>query len=195
MNTFGNLLRVLPRVPLLPTQRLLIVPSSNRICGALNSTWVPDNLPKYRDGFNEIPELETADPVVQKLFSLEMADGIETRKVLRTINTDKYETKLEKNIANNTLHIRMLVEQLKQNHKDKQNKVFLIWAIDQRKKRLRRLQKLDINKYNSLIEEYDIPPLESPQDPQNKYKFRKFKINVPLEKKRNIEDFEKDRNY
>jgi len=159
------------------------------------STWIPENLPKYIDGFNDIPELENADTLVQQLFSLEMNGKKELRKVIRTNNTDKYETKLEKNIANNTHHIRMLVEQLKNNRKDKQSKVFLIWAIDQRKKRLRRLQELDIDKYNKMIEHYNIPPLQSPHDPKNKYKFRKYKINVPLTKKREIEDFEKDRVY
>ena len=162
---------------------------------ATPSTWVPDNLPKYIDGFNDIPELENADPVVKKLFSLEMGDSTELRKVIRTKNAEKYETRLEKNIANNTHHIRMLVEQMQRNHKDKQTKVFLIWSIDQRKKRLRRLQQIDLNKYNAIIEEYDIPPLESPHDPKNKYKFRKFKINVPLEPKRKVEDFERDRVY
>lgn len=160
-----------------------------------SSTWIPDNLPKYRDGFNDIPELESAGELVQKLFSLEMAGNQEVRNVIRTMNETKYETKLEKNIANNTHHIRMLTEYLKENKKDKQRKVFMIWAIDQRKKRLRRLQQLDINKYNAIIKDYDIPPLQSPHDPKNKYKFRKFKINVPLTQKREIEDFEKDRVY
>ena len=174
-------------------QRRLNSGTSNKVTA--NSTWVPENLPKYIDGFNNIPELESADPIVRKLFSLEMADGPELRKVIRTMNAERYETKLEKNIANNTHHIRMLVEQMQRNHKDKKSKVFLIWAIDQRKKRLRRLQELDVDKYNNIIKEYEIPPLESPHDPKNKYKFRKYKINVPLETKRKIEDFERDRVY
>lgn len=159
------------------------------------SAWIHDTLPKYLDGFNDILELENADKLVQSLFSLEMASNQELRKVIRTMNEMKYETKLEKNIANNTNHIRMLTEYLKTNKKDKKRKVFLIWAIDQRKKRLRRLQQLDINKYNDIIKEHNIPPLQSPHDPANKYKFRKFKINVPLTKKREIEDFEYDRVY
>lgn len=164
-------------------------------CFKFNSTWKPATLPKYIDGFNDIPELENADETVKKLFSLDFARHTELRKVVRTINTEKYESDLEKNIANNTCHIRMLVETLKKNKKDKKAKVFLIWAIDQRKKRLRRLQKLDIDKYMNIIKEYNIPPLQSPHDPKNKYKFRKFKINVPLKEKRDIEDFEHDRVY
>lgn len=200
-----NILQRLSRIAVAAHSRSLSTaiirntPASSRISSDNSSTkpstWVPDNLPKYIDGFNDIPELENADPVVQKLFSLEMSDGTELRKVIRTMNAEKYETRLEKNIANNTHHIRMLVEQMQRNHKDKQTKVFLIWSIDQRKKRLRRLQQLDLDKYNAIIKDYDIPPLESPHDPKNKYKFRKFKINVPLESKRKIEDFERDRVY
>ena len=159
------------------------------------STWIPPPLPKYIDGFNDIPELDNANETVQKLLSLDMASESEIRKVFRTMNVEKYETDLEKNIANNTCHIRMLVERLKNNKKDKKGKVFLIWAIDQRKKRLRKLQKLDLSKYMNIIKDFEIPPLQSPHDPKNKYKFRKFKINVPLKKERAIEDFEHDRVY
>ena len=161
----------------------------------LKSTWIPQELPKYIDGFNNIPELETTNEQVQRLFSLDIASNYEIRKTVRTINAEAYDTTLEKNIANNTCHIRMLVERLKKNKKDKMGKVFLIWAIDQRKKRLRKLQKLDINKYMNLIKEFNIPPLQSPHEAHNKYKFRKFKINVPLKQKREIEDFEHDRVY
>ena len=157
--------------------------------------FIKDRVPKYLDGFNNIEELESANPDVQKIFSIDMAGHKELRLAIRTINEEHYKTALEKNIANRTCHIRMLTEQLKINRRDKKNKVFFIWLIDQRKKQLRRLQALDINKYTNIIKEFEIPPLESPHEPHNKYKFRQYKINVPIKRKRAIEDFEYDRNY
>ena len=78
---------------------------------------------------------------------------------------------------------------------DKSNKVFFIWLIDQRKKLLKKLRKEDLQRYTDIIEELGIPPLADPNDPKIKYKFRKFKINVPLKKKRELHEFEYDRNY
>ncbi|XP_065675500.1 small ribosomal subunit protein uS15m-like [Hydra vulgaris] len=160
------------------------------------STWFQNiDLPKYRDGFNEIPELDSASEVVQKLFSLEYASESAIRNCVRSYNNKKYATKLEQSIVNNTYHIRMMTEKLKANPRDRAGKVFFIWAIDQRKKRLKKLMAADIESYKNIIKEHNIPPLESPHAPHNKYKFRKFKINVPLKKTRKIEDFEKDRVY
>ena len=159
-------------------------------------TWIPKDLPKFRDGFNDIPELENANEMVQKIFALDQASNTELRKVIRTMNAEKYETDLEKNIANNTAHIRMMIEHFKRDRqKNKQSKVFIIWCIDQRKKRLKRLKELDLEKYERIIEELEIPPLQSGLDPHNRYKFRKYKINVPLKKRREIDDFEHDRVY
>ena len=154
------------------------------------SICMPEEMPKYLKGFNDIPELENTNEMVQNIFSLEMSSKHDVRRAAASVYGDKYETKLEKNVANTTNQIRLLVEQLKKNKKDKQNKVFLIWLIDQRKKQLRKLQKVDINKYTDIIHEFEIPPLQSPFEPHNRYKFRKYKINVPLKKKREIEDFE-----
>jgi len=157
--------------------------------------YIKESIPKYLDGFNEAEELKQANNEVKKIFSIDMANHKELRNVIKTINNEKYETALERNIANNTCQIRMLTNQLKLNHKDKKNKVFFIWLIDQRKKKLRRLEKLDINKYIAIIKEFEIPPLQSPHEPHNKYRFRQYKINVPIKKKREIEDFEYDRVY
>lgn len=156
----------------------------------LKSLCTPENLPKYIKGFNDIPELETANEMVQKIFSLEMASHKEFRRISAEIYTDQFETKLEKNIANATQHIRILTEQLMKFKKDRQAKEFLIWLIDQRKKNLKKLKAEDIEKYNFLIKTFEIPPLQSAHEPQNKYKFRKYKINVPLKKKRSVDEFE-----
>lgn len=158
------------------------------------ATWIPDKLPVYIDGFNNIPQLDSANDMVKKIFSLQEAANTELRKVIRTINADKYDTALEKNIANNTAHIRMLVDLL-QKRKNPAMKVFLIWCIDQRKKRLRKLQNMSVEKYESIIRDLEIPALQDPHARQNKYKFRKYKINVPLVKRRKVEDFEQDRVY
>lgn len=78
---------------------------------------------------------------------------------------------------------------------DKVNKVFFIWLIDQRKKLLKKLKKDNLQRYIDIIQELNIPPLTDPHDNVNKYKFRKYKINVPLKKKRELHEFEYDRTY
>ncbi len=60
---------------------------------------------------------------------------------------------------------------------------------------MKKLKAADMQKYMDIVEELDIPPLRDPHDPEIKYKFRKFKINVPIKKKRELHEFETDRNY
>ncbi len=60
---------------------------------------------------------------------------------------------------------------------------------------MKKLKQADLQKYTDIVEELGIPPLRDPHDPSIKYKSRKFKLNVPLKKKRELKDFETDRNY
>ena len=60
---------------------------------------------------------------------------------------------------------------------------------------LKKLRKEDFLRYSDIVEELNIPPLMNANDNVNKYKFRKYKINVPLKKKRELHEFEYDRNY
>jgi small subunit ribosomal protein S15 len=64
--------------------------------------------------------------------------------------------------------------------------VFLLWLIDQQKKKLKYLKKAHFEKYLQIIKELDITPLESSESKWNKYKFRKFKLGVDIKEKRSF---------
>ena len=64
--------------------------------------------------------------------------------------------------------------------------MFLQWVVDQRNKKLKSLKASQFGRYLELIKELEIPPLESPHSKWNKYKFRKFKIGVKVEKKQSF---------
>jgi len=153
---------------------------------------VPDEMPKYLVGFNDIPELENANEMVQSIFSLQMGTKHDFRQAVSEANKNIYSTELERNIVDNTYQIRTLTDQLRVNKKDKGNKQYLIKLIQRRKKMLRKLQDEDRAAYHDLITKLEIPALQEYWDNHHRYKFRKFKINVPLEKKRHIDDFEEE---
>ncbi|XP_065058000.1 small ribosomal subunit protein uS15m-like [Rhopilema esculentum] len=150
---------------------------------------------KYLSGFDKIQELQNANQMVQRIFSLEMANERDKRRVKKDEIFDTFSENIERQIAEYTMRIKLLLEHCQANKQDKENKVFFIWLIDQRKKLLKRLRRDDFEKYLQTVEQLNIPPLADPNDPKNKYKFRKYKINVPLKKKRELHEFEYDRNY
>ena len=57
---------------------------------------------------------------------------------------------------------------------------------------LKKLQKKDSAAYHAIIKKMEIPPLQSYWDNHHRHKYRKYKINVPLKKKREIDDFEEE---
>lgn len=66
--------------------------------------------------------------------------------------------------------------------------MFLQWLTDQRKKKLKYLEKTNFEKYLEIMKELDIAPLESQHTKWNKYKFRKFKLGVEVKEKRSFLD-------
>eukprot|EP00794_Sanderia_malayensis_P000277 gene277-901_t len=149
---------------------------------------------QFIQGYNGIPELETANDLVQRIFSIDMAGEKVKRKVTQEDISEKYSNTLERWIAVYTMRINILLQHCQTHRQDKVNKVFFIWLIDQRKKVMKKLKERDLQKYTDIVEELGIPALRDPHDPKIKYRSRKFKLNVPLKKKRELEDFETDQN-
>ena len=156
------------------------------------SICIPQEMPKYLLGFNGIPELENANENVQKIFSLEMGSNRDFRRAVSSVNRTLYATDIERQVADKTHQIRILTEQLsdKAGRNDKQSKQYFIALIHRRKRLLRKLQQEDAAAYHALIEKMDIPPLQEHWDNHQRYKSRRFKINVPMKKKRDVRDFE-----
>jgi len=169
----------------------------------VKSPCVPDNMPKYIEGFNDIPELDDANEMVQRIFSLEFGTAKDFRRAVDTINNVEYASPLAAEIANMTHRIRHLAEILKAGKPgpitdpvkragkpNPNTKHFFIWLIHQRKRKLQRYKAEDLRGYEELIEKLEIPALRSVWERSHRYKSRKFKINVPLVKKRHVDDFE-----
>jgi len=171
----------------------------------VKSPCVPDNMPKYIEGFNDIPELDDANEMVQRIFSLEFGTAKDFRRAVDTVNNAEYASPLAAEIANMTHRIRHLAEILKagkpgpitdpMKRAGKPNpntKHFFIWLIHQRKRKLQRYKSEDLRGYEELIKKLEIPALRSVWERSHRYKSRKFKINVPLVKKRHVDDFEEE---
>lgn len=147
---------------------------------------------KFVHGFSDVPELQNAPEEVQKMFSLDNANQKEKRKVISGKITAKYRNEyLLNKVAELTLKIKSVEKHMSlvnNCRKDKHNKVFLLWLIDQRKKQLKKLRDQKFELYLDIIKELDIPPLDSPFTKWNKYKFRKFKIGVDIKDKKTFKD-------
>jgi len=164
------------------------------VCGFCTANET-DRKKKFLSGFNDIPELHSANEMVQRIFSIDHANERDKRRVKKDEIFETYSGDVERIIAEYTMRIKLLLSHCQANRQDKENKVFFIWLIDQRKKLLKKLKKEDPQRYSDIVEELNIPPLTDPHENFNKYKFRKYKINVPLKKKRELHEFEYDRNY
>ncbi|XP_048577439.1 28S ribosomal protein S15, mitochondrial isoform X1 [Nematostella vectensis] len=143
---------------------------------------------KWICGYENIKELEAAPENVKRIFSLENANRVEKRKVEEQEVKNNYEGYSQRSVAELTLKINTLERHMKERPKDKHNKVFLHWLTDQRKKKLKHLKNKDFPGYLQLLQELNIPELESPHSKWNKYKFRKFKIGVEVKEKRSFLD-------
>merc|ERR1719427_875599 len=153
---------------------------------------IPENMPKFIAGFNDIPELENASEVVQKIFSLEMGSHHNFRATVSETNKKIYGSKLEQRIADRTHLIRDMTEQLRVGKKDTVKKQYFISLIQKRKKLLRKLQERDSAAYHAIIKKMEIPPLQSYWESHHRHTSRKSKRNVPIFKKRHIDDFEEE---
>jgi len=170
---------------------------------SVKSLCVPDNMPTYIHGFNDIPELHSANEAVRNILSLEFATAKDFRRVVDAVNNDAHESPLAAEIANMTHRIRHLAEILKAGKPGQitdpvkkagkpnpNTKHFFIWLIHQRKRKLHKYKTEDLRGYEELIARLEIPPLRSVWERSHRYKSRKFKINVPLVQKRHVDDFE-----
>lgn len=113
-------------------------------------------------GFEGLPELESADEVVKKVFSLEYGTKHDVlMKVIEDL-TDKVKDhpldvrSLELSIARDTVHIRSKIKWCLANRKDKLMKIRLIKRIFIRNANLKKLQAIDMEKFVWLTSELQI---------------------------------------
>lgn len=120
--------------------------------------------------FRESKELQTANDVVKKLFTLEFAPRSEIVKsykqemVKRVQRHPLDEDSIEVKIAAWTGSIRSMQETMNQYKRDQVLKVHLKELIDKRKKRLKFLRQWDYKKFEWLIEKLNIVYKPSPLD-------------------------------
>ncbi|XP_031554335.1 28S ribosomal protein S15, mitochondrial-like [Actinia tenebrosa] len=162
--------------------------TANRMLSSASGHAVEREEKRFICGYEDIKELHDAPENVKKIFRLENANQRDKNKVIRREIKDKYDGYSERTVAELTLKINTLQSHCKRLPKDKHNKVFLQWLTDQRKKKLKYLEKTNFEKYLEVIKELDIPPLESQHTKWNKYKFRKFKLGVEVKEKRSFLD-------
>lgn len=157
---------------------------------------VPDNIPKYISGFNDIPELENASEMVQAIFLLENGNSEEKLKGIKEAFDEQYDTELEREIAFLTNQIRSLEHRVlihPENRSDKFLRRRMVIHLRRRTDALRELKEVDLDKYNGLLEEYQIVPIGSLYDPEHVYKSERYKRYVTLRKgKMPIEEYEDD---
>ncbi|EDO44699.1 predicted protein [Nematostella vectensis] len=127
---------------------------------------------KWICGYENIKELEAAPENVKRIFSLENANRFEKRKVEEQEVKNNYEGYSQRSVAELTLKINTLERHMK----------------ERPKKKLKHLKNKDFPGYLQLLQELNIPELESPHSKWNKYKFRKFKIGVEVKDKRSFLD-------
>jgi len=146
-------------------------------------------MPKFVSGFNGIPELESADPYVQKIFLLENNGKKEHLKAIYDINDAKYETYLERKTANHIVFTLDLKNDVGHTMtRNKYLKKFYIHMLYHRTKLLKKLREQDAAAYERMIEDWSIPHLIDQQ--KQVYKSRKYKLNVSLKKRLDLDDLE-----
>ncbi|ELT95034.1 hypothetical protein CAPTEDRAFT_159664 [Capitella teleta] len=113
-------------------------------------------------GFEGIPELESADERVQRLFSLEFADGRERKQkemeyVVKALQENPADTStLESHILRRTVHIRKQIGHCLEFRKDKRSKVKLLEGIQRRHKYLKELRRIDGERFEWLTKELNL---------------------------------------
>ncbi|XP_004851029.1 28S ribosomal protein S15, mitochondrial isoform X1 [Heterocephalus glaber] len=119
--------------------------------------------------YKNIPGIEKVDDVVKRLLSLEMASRKEMLKIKQELLMNKVmanpeDTKsLETRIVALTVKIRNYEEHMQKHRKDKTHKRYLLMSIDQRKKMLKNLRKINYDAFEKICREleieYTFPPL------------------------------------
>ncbi|XP_070568075.1 small ribosomal subunit protein uS15m-like isoform X2 [Ptychodera flava] len=121
----------------------------------------------YKLGFEDVEELQDADEIVKKLFTLEYASNFEIQRLKgdilkKRVRESEDGPSHEVNIAILTLQIRNLAEHMKHNRKDMLNKRRLLMAIDRRNKLLGYLRRNNYDRFQWLLKElgiqYSVPP-------------------------------------
>nr|XP_022914171.1 28S ribosomal protein S15, mitochondrial [Onthophagus taurus] len=129
------------------------------------------DLTKTQKNFRNCKELEDADPIVKRLFTLKFAPHSETVSVYidemkgRVKRHDYDSGSIESKIARWTGGIRAMQEVMENHPRNKRVKVNLKELIDKRKKHLKYLRRWDYKKFEWLLESLNIvykpPPTES----------------------------------
>lgn len=113
-------------------------------------------------GFEGLPELENAEEMVRKIFSLEYSTQREVLNKVIADLTDKIKNhpfdvkSLELNIARDTVNIRSNIKWCLANRKDKVKKLKLMRRIFIRNANLKKLQAIDIEKFDWLTSELQL---------------------------------------
>lgn len=115
-----------------------------------------------KPGFEDVPELETADERVKKIFSMDFADGrIKMLKEMETVMAAIQDhpadvSSLESQITKQTVHIRKQISHCLMFRKDKVSKVRLMEGIQARRKWLKELRQLDKEKFDWICKELNL---------------------------------------
>ncbi|KAM6173827.1 small ribosomal subunit protein uS15m [Erethizon dorsatum] len=119
--------------------------------------------------YQNTPGIEKVDDVVKRLLSLEMANRKEMLKVkqeqlMKKVMANPEDTRsLETRIVALTVKIRNYEEHMQKHRKDKAHKRYLLMSIDQRKKMLKNLRKINYDMFEKICRElgieYTFPPL------------------------------------
>ncbi|KAM9851776.1 small ribosomal subunit protein uS15m [Aulostomus maculatus] len=115
-----------------------------------------------------LPLAQTADDVVKRILSLELAYHKEKvhliqEQLIAKVQQDKNDrSSLEVRVAILTVRIRSIREHVLKHRKDKANKRLMLMAIDQRNKLLKRLRRVHYEAFERVCEQlgitYTLPP-------------------------------------
>ncbi|XP_077454958.1 small ribosomal subunit protein uS15m [Stigmatopora argus] len=109
-----------------------------------------------------VPLAQTADDIVKRLLSLELAShsdkmALKTEQLIAKVRRDESDrSSVEVKIAILTATIRNLEEHMFKHHKDKANKRRMLMAIDRRKKMLKNLRLERYDAFQKVCEQLDI---------------------------------------
>lgn len=147
---------------------MLIVPPVRHYARAPRRKAVPESQLSdlqpslLRMDYAAVPAAQTADDLVRRLLSLELAchsDKLRLKKeqlVQKVRRDENDQSSVEVKVAVLTARIRNFKEHLQKHHKDKANKRHMLLAVDQRKKLLKRLRLVNHEAFQRVCTLLDI---------------------------------------